>query len=112
MSSSHYDGRDHEYGGRRGGYVRNAPVVLFEHPGFRGSALPVDGAIAHLKPLGFNDTVSSIAVKGGAWEVCSDPDFRGRCEIITGSVESTGYYRLNDNISSIRPAGRHYGRRW
>ena len=109
----HYrGGRDHEYGRRHGGYARNAPVVLFQHPGFRGDALPVDGAIPHLNRLRFNDKVSSIAINGGAWEVCSDPNFRGRCEVITGSVDNTSYYRLNDNITSIRPAGRHYGKRW
>lgn len=94
-----------------GGYD-NAPVTLFKDPDFRGGALPVGGAIPSLADYRFNDTVSSIAVRGGAWEVCSDPNFRGRCEIITGSVGSTKYYRLNDNISSIRPAGRNYGRRW
>ena len=104
--------RHNDYG--RGGYRRgaNAPVVLFQHTNFRGSALPVDGAVSHLGRAGFNDKVSSIAVNGGAWEVCTDANFRGRCEIVQGSVSETGYYRLNDNISSIRPAGRHHGRRW
>lgn len=100
-------GRDRGYRGRG-----NAPVILFQHPDFRGDALPVDGAIPHLNRLRFNDRVSSIAIKSGAWEVCTDPNFRGRCEIIDHSVGQTNYYRLNDNITSIRPAGRGYGRRW
>ena len=98
-------GRGRDYG--RGGY--NAPVVLFTNPDFRGNALPINGAVAHLNQLRFNDKVSSIAVQSGAWEVCTDPNFRGRCEIVTNSTPQLGYYRLNDNITSIRPAGRGYG---
>lgn len=104
-----YHDRDNRYGG---GYGRNAPVMLFSDPNFRGNALPVDGAIPHLNPLRFNDKVSSIAVRGGSWEVCTDPNFRGRCTVITGSIESTSYYKLNDNITSIRPARGGYGGRW
>ncbi|WP_084395728.1 beta/gamma crystallin-related protein [Henriciella aquimarina] len=103
-------GRDDRYG--RGGYPGrgDAPVVLFQHSDFQGDALPVNGAIRHLDRVHFNDKVSSIAIQGGAWEVCTDPDFRGHCEVITGSVAKTNYYRLNDNITSIRPAGRGYDR--
>lgn len=97
-------GKGYGYGARY-----NAPVVLFQHPDYRGDALPVTGAVPHLNQLSFNDKVSSIAVQSGAWEVCTDPDFRGRCEIITASASELGYYRLNDNITSIRPAGRGYG---
>ena len=100
-------GRDRGYRGRG-----NAPVVLYQHPDFRGDALPVDGAIRHLNQLRFNDKVSSIAIQSGVWEVCTDPDFRGRCEIINRSVPQTNYYRLNDNITSIRPAGRGTRGRW
>ena len=120
-----HDGyRDRGHGGRPGygdrgprgpgygGGYDNAPVTLFKDPDFRGGALPVSGAVPSLADYRFNDTISSIAVRGGAWEVCSDPNFRGRCEIFTSSVGSTKYYRLNDNISSIRPAGRNYGGRW
>ncbi len=106
-------GRQHDYGdayGRErrpvaGRHDRGARsgVRLFEHPDFRGRSLPVSGAVPYLKPLGANDTVSSIAIHSGAWLVCSDPDYRGRCEIIDASVRTLTPYRLNDNISSIRP---------
>lgn len=117
--------RDYRSGrryGRGGGYGYgsnyNAPVVLFQHPNYRGDALPLNGAVAELGQLRFNDKVSSIAIQNGAWEVCTDAHFRGRCEIVTASTSELGYYRLNDTISSIRPAGRgygydrDYGRRW
>ena len=57
------------------------------------------------------DKIASIAINSGAWEVCTDPNYRGHCEVISRSVGETGYYRLNDNITSIRPARRGYGPR-
>ncbi len=90
----------------------NAPAVLFEHDDFGGAAYPVTAAIPHLNRVRFNDQVSSILINSGRWEVCTDPNFRGRCEIIDADVTSLGYYRLNDNITSIRPAGTGPGRPW
>ena len=90
----------------------NAPAVLFEHDDFGGAAYPVTAAIPHLNRVRFNDQVSSLLINSGRWEVCTDPNFRGRCEILDADVTSLGYYRLNDNITSIRPAGTGPGRPW
>ena len=96
------------YGGRHDRYDRNDRYGRGNDYGYGG----------RYNALRFNDKTSSIAIQSGAWEVCTDPNFRGRCEIITGSTAELGYYRLNDNITSIRPAGRGYGydrdrrRRW
>ena len=82
-----------------------ADAVLFEHPRFNGRALPLNYGIANLAAAGFNDNVSSIQIRSGAWQVCTDPDFRGRCEVISRTIPELGDYRLNDTISSIRPVG-------
>lgn len=87
------------YGHRGGG---SDEAVIFKHPEFRGSALAVDGPVYNLRNLGFNDTVSSIDVRG-AWEVCVDPDFRGRCVVIDRPEGHLSSIRMNDNISSMRP---------
>ena len=86
--------------GHRGGGANEA--VIFKHPDFRGSALSVTGPIYNLRNLGFNDTVSSIDVRG-AWEICVDPDFRGRCVVIDQPNERLSRIRMNDNITSLRP---------
>lgn len=77
-------------------------AVIFKHPEFRGSAIAIDRPVYNLRNLGFNDTVSSIDVRG-AWEVCVDPDFRGRCVIIDRPEGHLSSLRMNDNISSMRP---------
>ena len=95
-------GRDSYRGGHSG-------VVLHADAGFRGEAIQVDGAIPDLKPLRFNDRVSSISIRSGAWEVCTDAHFRGRCATIDTSVSRLNDLRLNDNVSSLRPVGYRYG---
>ena len=87
------------YGHRGGG---SDEAVIFKHPEVRGSALAVDGPVYNLRNLGFNDTVSSIDVRG-AWEVCVDPDFRGRCVVSDRPEGHLSRIRMNDNISSLRP---------
>ncbi len=101
------------YGGDRRGGFGGAPVILFADPGARGRALPLYGPEPHLNPLRFNDIVSSIDVRSGAWLVCSEPHYRGRCKVISGFAPRTRDFGLNDNITSIRPvdARGHGGRR-
>jgi Beta/Gamma crystallin len=70
-----------------------------------GATLPVDGPIADLSALRFNDQVSSITVSGGVWELCEHGNFRGRCEIVDASFADLSAIGLNDQVSSVRPAG-------
>ncbi len=79
------------------------PVLLHNGENFSGTALPVMGPVPDLVPMRFNDMASSITVNYGSWEVCTDANFRGRCEILNGSASSLRPLGLNDNISSIRP---------
>ena len=96
--------RGGDFQGRQGG------AVLYSNAGFRGEAVRIDGAVPSLGRIGFNDRASSIVINRGAWEVCVDANFRGRCEIIDASTGKLNAYRLNDNISSLRPAA--YDRGW
>lgn len=83
-------------------------AILYAHPDFTGPSIRVTGPIARLNDYRFNDKVSSIRITGGAWEVCVDANFRGRCEVISYHEGRLNQIHLNDNISSIRPAA--YGR--
>ncbi len=93
------------YGGPGYGSPDREPVLLHEGENFSGATLPVNGPLPDLAPLRFNDTVSSITINYGSWEVCEDANFRGRCEVFSRSEPSLRPMRLNDNISSIRPIG-------
>ena len=84
-------------------------LTLFEDDNFRGRAVTVRDTTDDLSRVGFNDKVSSIMVRSGTWDVCSDAGFRGNCKTLT-----PGEYRsmpgMNDAISSVREVGRNDGR--
>jgi uncharacterized protein YcfJ len=81
-----------------------AQITLYEHDGFRGRAITIDGRESNLNREGFNDRASSIVVERGRWEVCEDVRFQGRCFILRrGNYPSLHELGLNDRISSVRP---------
>ena len=101
-------GQYHDTSYRGGG----SGAVLYSDAGFSGEGLRIHGAEPDLARLRFNDRASSIVIRSGAWELCTDANFRGRCEIVDVSADRLNAYRLNDNVSSLRPVayrGNGYG---
>ena len=86
-------GRYHDSSYRGGG----SGAVLYSDSGFSGEGLRIHGAEPDLARLRFNDRASSIVIQSGAWELCTDANFRGRCEIVDVSTDRLNAYRLNDN---------------
>ena len=80
-------------------------ITLFEYPDFGGRRVTLRGAISNFDPSGFNDRASSMVIRDGYWELCTDAFFRGRC-----ATFGPGEYRglqpsLTDTISSAREVG-------
>jgi hypothetical protein len=87
----------------RGGYENQVPTVtLFQDPDFRGRSYSTQREVRNLVDVGFNDMASSIRITGGRWQVCTDKDFRGQCQIISGNVGQLAT-NFDRKISSIRP---------
>ncbi|GAB5457941.1 MAG: hypothetical protein Hens3KO_09710 [Henriciella sp.] len=100
--------RDYRYSNNHDSYARYGnEAIVFKDPNYRGAGLRIDGPIYNMSKARFNDTISSIDVRG-TWEICVDPDFRGKCEIISGSQSRLTHIRMNDNISSMRPVSSRY----
>ena len=57
-------------------------ITLYGRENFDGHAISVDRAIGDLEQLDFEQRASSVIVQGGAWEVCDDVRFGGRCMIL------------------------------
>tara|TARA_R110000787_G_scaffold82733_1_gene178749 strand:- start:71 stop:1729 length:1659 start_codon:yes stop_codon:yes gene_type:complete len=90
----------------RGHYgARDADATLYVDSNGRGASLGINRGVKDLSRFRFNDNVSSLNIKSGKWEVCEHANFQGRCQIIDASTGKLNGYRLNDNISSIRPVG-------
>ena len=85
--------------------VFGGEITLYEHQDFGGRRITLRDALANFEGSGFNDRASSIIVRDGLWEVCTDAHFQGYCGRF-----GPGEYRnlrsdLNDRISSAREVG-------
>lgn len=89
---------------RRGGWQggRGGEITLYPSLGFRGQGFSATREFTNL-PRQFNDGAMSLRVRGGAWEVCADANFRGRCQVVTRNVGDLREIGLSGAISSLRP---------
>ncbi|KQW72684.1 hypothetical protein ASE17_05235 [Phenylobacterium sp. Root77] len=103
-------------GGGGGGGGPNPPwgggqstLMLFSSPDFGGQAYQANREVTNL-PRQFNDKAMSLRIQGrGAWQICSDSDFRGRCQIFDRDVSDLRQYGLGEAVTSMRPvSGRPY----
>lgn len=102
------------WGGQQGwnGQQGAGSLTLYAAPNFLGRGFSTNRPYSNL-PFGQNDAAMSLRVEGGAWEVCVDSDFRGRCEVVTRDVRDLRSLGLSGVISSVRPAGgANWGGGW
>ncbi|WP_219117930.1 beta/gamma crystallin-related protein [Janthinobacterium sp. UMAB-56] len=55
-------------------------IRLYTDDNFKGRVVVLRDTTDDLSRVNFNDTVSSIQVDSGSWEVCTDSQFNGSCE--------------------------------
>ena len=85
-----------------------AQVTFYEREGFQGRSFTTERTVNNFERFGFNDRASSVVVSRGRWEVCEDARFSGQCVVLRpGRYESLREIGLNNQVSSIRPAGRN-----
>lgn len=100
-----WDGRrDRERERERGdlpGRSLGGELTFYTRDDFAGRRLSVSNASADLRERDFNDTVQSVRVRAGYWEVCEDVGFRGRCRILAPG-EYASLERMSNRISSVR----------
>jgi hypothetical protein len=81
-------------------------IQFFEHPDFNGRRFGANNSINNLADQGFNDRASSVVFRAGAWQLCSDAYFRGRCVTLQpGEYRNLAQIGLSDTISSARELG-------
>ena len=76
-------------------------LTFYTRDDFAGRRLSVSNASADLRERDFNDTVQSVRVRSGYWEVCEDVGFRGRCRTLAPG-EYASLERMSNRISSVR----------
>ncbi|MBE3026318.1 hypothetical protein GQ37_009815 [Janthinobacterium sp. BJB1] len=98
-----WDGRrDHDRErGRLPGRALGGELTFYTRDDFAGRSLTVRNSSADLRERDFNDTVQSVRVRSGYWEVCEDVGFRGRCRTLEPG-EYASLERMSNRISSVR----------
>ena len=85
-------------------------ITFFEHENFGGRRHTANGAVSNLADVGMNDRASSLSIQRGAWQVCTDADFRGQCVVLQrGDYPSLTPMGLNDRLSSAREVAANSG---
>jgi hypothetical protein len=92
------------------GTAAAAEITLFKQPNFSGEALTLRDDATHLGNRGFLDQVSSIDVKSGQWQFCTQPDFKGDCVVLDRGRYPSLEQTLNHRIESVREVTRHADR--
>jgi beta/gamma crystallin len=84
------------------GAAAAAEMTVFKQPNFAGGALTLHDDTASLSNRGFQDQISSVQVRSGRWEVCTQPDFQGECATLDRGDYPALDQRLNHRIESAR----------
>ena len=93
---------DHRDGGRDHG---RPSITLFDRPDFGGRPFQTWSEITNL-PRQDNDRAMSLRIDGRRpWQVCSNSDFKGHCEVFDHDVRDLRRFGLAGQISSMRPVG-------
>ena len=80
------------------GAAAHAEITIYKQPNFSGEQLTLRDTRTDLSGTGFYDQVSSIVIRSGRWEFCSQPDFKGDCEVLGPGGYATLNQRLNHRI--------------
>jgi hypothetical protein len=96
---------DHREGGHDQGRGHGRPsITLFDRPDFGGRPFQTWNEITNL-PRQDNDRAMSLRIDGRRpWQVCSNSDFKGHCEVFDHDVRDLRRFGLAGQISSMRPA--------
>lgn len=87
-----------------GPQVAGGTLQLFTRNNYRGATLSVDQEISDLNADQYVVVVGSARVAGGAsWELCTEPYFRGRCQIMTPGDHTDFARTLRERVASVRP---------
>jgi hypothetical protein len=56
-------------------------IQMFSRPGYRGRSIALDRNMPDLNAVRFNDRASSLVVRRGTWQLCTDDQYRGNCQV-------------------------------
>lgn len=85
----------------------SARATLYELPNFQGRSVTIYRNNDNLADSSFNDVAQSGHFDGD-WTVCSDANYRGNCQTLSGDVANLNQYGLGRGVSSLRQGADPY----
>lgn len=86
--------------------MASAQVTFYGQENFRGRAITVESSLPNLQGSRLDDRASSVSVRNGTWQLCSEPFYRGACVTLgPGDYPSLRAAGLNNAVSSAREIG-------
>jgi len=81
-------------------------IVLFQGENYSGPRYSASSSVQDLARVGFNDRASSVTIRGGSWQLCTDAYFRGQCTTLSpGNYPSLNAMGMGNQVSSLREVG-------
>lgn len=81
-------------------------VTLYTDANFKGRRLNVNTGVRNLSQVGggFDNAISSIRVRSGAWIFCTNPNYQGNCTLLgEGNYPSVSNAGIrNNSLTSLR----------
>jgi hypothetical protein len=77
-------------------------IVLYQEDNYGGDSRALTDDQPDLGWIHFDDRVSSIEVRHGLWELCTNDHYRGRCITVDHDIAKLSHVGMDDKISSVR----------
>lgn len=83
-------------------WPRFVVITLHEKPNFEGRRCVFDGDIPDLSAYGFGKIASSVQLRGGIWQLCDKPNYRGYCIELDRSQSNFNLFGFDNRAESVR----------
>lgn len=101
----------------------HAQITIYKQPNFSGGDQTFARDAASLQGSGVFDQSKSVVVRSGRWQVCSQPNYQGDCQVLERGQYASLPQELNGRIESVREVSqvaeaersnrwRYDGQRW
>jgi hypothetical protein len=93
-----------------GSWQSQSRLVLYDRPNYRGDSRDIVNNSTDLGSVG--DSVRSVQVYGGAWELCESFNRNARCVTVSDDVPDLRNLGLRNGITSAREVAAQNRSRW
>lgn len=85
--------------------AEESAVELYDAPNFSGAGVGLVSGVSNLGDVGFRDSVLSMIVYRGRWELCEQVNYGGRCRVFGPGRYDRLPYELASHQGSLRRVG-------